>query len=227
MKRKKKNWDQVPWTPFREVEHSVELPAHVKPHHLFVNSIYQVSVWYERSELYGDVAHLSLKTHDKQARHDWREMQRIKNELCGDETEAVELYPAESRLVDTANQYHLFVFKDHKVQLGFQERLVGDGPTENIPHTGRQRPWRTEFRPADVISEEEMEKKVEDFKKPKTIRVGGVDVPSPRHCHGCRKPFPDEHVGHNVTTHIWYCSQDCRDQMGVTRPGVPTTDVPF
>lgn len=34
--------------------------------------------------------------------------QRIKNELLGDEYEACELYPAESRLVDGANQFHLW-----------------------------------------------------------------------------------------------------------------------
>jgi hypothetical protein len=42
---------------------------------------------------------------DGQAIHDWRELQRIKNEIVGDEIEAVELYPAESRLLDTANWY--------------------------------------------------------------------------------------------------------------------------
>jgi hypothetical protein len=36
--------------------------------------------------------------------HDWRDLQRIKNQLVGPECEAVELYPAESRKVDTANQ---------------------------------------------------------------------------------------------------------------------------
>jgi len=168
MKRKKKNWNQVPWTPFDLANDLIEkLPDSYRPDHLFVNSIYQVSVWYERSNVYGDIAHLSIKTPDKQARHDWRDMQRIKNELCGPECEAVELYPAESRVVDTANQYHLFVFKEHKLPLGFTERLVADGPTENIPHTGRQRPWRPEFRPADALSDEEMTQKVKEFKEAK------------------------------------------------------------
>jgi hypothetical protein len=167
MKRKKKNWDQVPWTPFQEAALRTDVPEKARPHHIFVNSVYQVSVWYEHSDVFGDVAHLSIKTHDKQARHDWRDMQRIKNELCGEEAEAVELYPAESRVVDTANQYHLFVFRQYKIPLGFTERLVGDGPTNNVPHTGRQRPWRSEFRPTDALSEEAMAKKVEEFKETK------------------------------------------------------------
>lgn len=164
MKRKHKNWDHVPWTPFKEMVIPSVIPDHAKPHHIFINSIYQVSVWFELSSFFGEVAHLSFKTHDKQARHDWREMQRIKNELCGDETEAIEIYPMESRLVDTANQYHLFVFKDYKLDLGFKERLVGDGPTTDILHMGRQRPWRPEFRPEDALSEEEMERQVAEFK---------------------------------------------------------------
>jgi hypothetical protein len=58
--------------------------------------------------------------------HDWRDLQRIKNELVGPECEAVELYPAESRLVDTANQYHLWADADptYRFGLGFNMRLT-------------------------------------------------------------------------------------------------------
>lgn len=74
--------------------------------------------------------HLSIKRRDKEAIHDWRKLQEIKNALVGPECEAVELYPAESRLVDSANQYHLWVFADPNFRLpfGFTERLVMDVP---------------------------------------------------------------------------------------------------
>lgn len=54
---------------------------------------------------------LCLSIHDarRTTRHDWREFQRIKSELIGPEREAAELYPAESRVVDTANEFHLWV----------------------------------------------------------------------------------------------------------------------
>jgi len=52
---------------------------------------------------------LSIHDRPRSTRHDWREFQRVKNEVCGPEREAVELYPRESRLIDTANEYHLFV----------------------------------------------------------------------------------------------------------------------
>lgn len=56
-----------------------------------------------------EMVHLSVKRHDqKPLRAHWADMQRIKNELLGPNCEAIELYPAEGRVVDTANQYHLW-----------------------------------------------------------------------------------------------------------------------
>jgi hypothetical protein len=76
-----------------------------------------------------DMICLSIKRIDKEWLHDWRELQAIKNELCGEEFEAVELYPAESRKVDTANQYWLWVIKHPaKFPFGFNERMVTDIP---------------------------------------------------------------------------------------------------
>ena len=52
---------------------------------------------------------LSVKHNDRRAIRDWRHLQRIKNELAGVEREAIDIFPPESQLVDTANQYHLWV----------------------------------------------------------------------------------------------------------------------
>lgn len=107
---------------------------------VFHNDIYEVAVY--RDELPGlpALVHLSIKRRDKAAIHDWRHFQQIKNELLGPEQEAVELYPAESRLVDAANQYHLWGFDDpmFRFPFGFAERLVSETP----PPGGRQRPSR-------------------------------------------------------------------------------------
>lgn len=67
--------------------------------------------------------HLSIRNEDRSARHDWRDFQRIKNQLAGPEWEAVEIYPAESRLVDGANQYHLWCLP-FSLGIGFPRRLV-------------------------------------------------------------------------------------------------------
>jgi len=72
---------------------------------------------------------LSIRRNDRQAKPDWRDFQWIKNQLVGPENEGCELFPAESRLVDGANQFHLWVFEDPTVRFpfGFTERCVVDG----------------------------------------------------------------------------------------------------
>jgi hypothetical protein len=49
-----------------------------------------------------------------------------KTSWSGPRTKAVELYPAESRKVDTANQFHLWVLADptQRWPIGFNEQLV-------------------------------------------------------------------------------------------------------
>lgn len=84
---------------------------------LVLNNIYQVSIKHPNS----DMVHLSIKRRDRApigVEH-FRDFQRIKNELVSPESEAVEIYPAESRLVDTSNQYHLWVFVDDTFRLPF------------------------------------------------------------------------------------------------------------
>lgn len=41
---------------------------------------------------------------------DWRDLQQIKNLICGGEWEAVEIFPAESRLKDPSNARYLWCF---------------------------------------------------------------------------------------------------------------------
>jgi hypothetical protein len=74
--------------------------------------------------------HLIINRLDWDACDDWREFQQIKNELVGPEYEAVELFPAESRLVDTSNTYHLWVHCDptYRFPLGLHHRLVASKP---------------------------------------------------------------------------------------------------
>lgn len=65
------------------------------------------------------MVHLSIKRLDKGPARDWRDFQQIKNELVGPECEGCELYPADSRVVDSANQFHLWVFKTPEVRFPF------------------------------------------------------------------------------------------------------------
>ena len=101
----------------------------------YENDIYIVMVFRKKQadwqihdkQLKGQMTYLSIKNRDKTAIHDWRHFQQIKNELVGVDCEAVEIYPNENRLIDTANQYHLFVFpKDYKLPFGWQVRTVDE-----------------------------------------------------------------------------------------------------
>lgn len=86
----------------------------LKADEVWINDLYQVNIDrnLEVQAFPGVVViHLSIKRRDKaRPARDWRHLQQIKNELVGPEYEAVELYPAQSRVVDVANQTHLWCF---------------------------------------------------------------------------------------------------------------------
>lgn len=88
--------------------------------------------------------HLSIKRNDRLAPgpERWRDFQRIKDEIVGPEHEAVELYPSSERVVDTSNQYHLWVMTEPGVvfPFGLQDRNIR-GPREAAPE---QRPLEVE-----------------------------------------------------------------------------------
>jgi len=77
----------------------------------FENSTYEVTLrqYKEGWPLGGGPwALIGISSHDGAPRHDWRDFQRIKNDLVGSDWEAVELYPDEQRLLDPSNYYMLW-----------------------------------------------------------------------------------------------------------------------
>lgn len=126
-------------------EEAQQEAARLRRQSVYVNEHYQVNVEVIGTPFgpqVGEVVWLSIKRRDRQAIHDWRELQGVKNRIVGEEHEAFEVYPAESRLVDSANQFHLWVFVDPRVRLpvGFREREVMD--TETAAAQGAtQRPF--------------------------------------------------------------------------------------
>lgn len=109
---------------------------------IYLNSRYQVNCRKYRSRNgFPDIVHLSIKRIDKErvGPERYRDFIRIKNELLGPDFEAVEIYPAFNDEVDTANQYHLWVFFERCFRLPFGwhgQRLV-DGTS---PVGGKQEP---------------------------------------------------------------------------------------
>jgi len=98
---------------------------------VYVNDTYRV-----RIRKATPFVQLDICRHDGAGCTNWRDFQQIKNEIIGPECEAVELFPAESRLVDTANEYHLWVIPDAKFRFpfGYNVRLTLDPPAMRDPN---------------------------------------------------------------------------------------------
>jgi len=169
MAKRKKN--RVSWSPFvladmTEINATLGAMGLSLEDAVYLNSLYQVNVRHLPAPGGWPCAmtHLSIKRCDKSPMHDWRDIQRIKNELVGPENEAVEVYPAESRLVDSANQYHLWVFDDPEVRLpfGFNERLVLDYSGSN---GSKQRPFTNDNRPDKLDNPDDIIKRIADAKR--------------------------------------------------------------
>lgn len=94
-----------------------------EPNEMWKNHRYTAVVY---RDLDGYVHHISLRRNDRKPHFPWRDLQRIKNELAGEDAEAVELFPAEDRLVDCANQRHLWVTPPGVlIPVGFPTRMTG------------------------------------------------------------------------------------------------------
>jgi hypothetical protein len=99
------------WEPLKQDEGQPQL---------WFNSWVTASVEMRDRKNGGRLAHITYHRNDRAPIRDWRVGQKIKNQLCGPEWEGVELYPAESRVVDTCNEYHLWA-TDGPVPFGFEE----------------------------------------------------------------------------------------------------------
>lgn len=91
------------WSDEKAKQHQ----AMIKTHKVWVNNLYQVNV---EPVIDKPMVHLIIRRRDGKPIHNWRHFQSIKNQIVGEECEAVEMYPAESHLVDAKDHYHLWAF---------------------------------------------------------------------------------------------------------------------
>ena len=101
---------------------------------IYVNDTYQVThhvgkevdyIWDE--SLQGKMDYLSIKRRDREKVRSWSDFQQIKNLICkdGENRFAVEIYPPEIFLLNTSNQYHLWVYPSYyDIGIGFREPKV-------------------------------------------------------------------------------------------------------
>lgn len=101
------------------------------------NSRYSVTVVREKQQLVRGARceTLLIISADQSADHDWRDFQRIKNELLGENWEGIELYPAERRKVDPSNAFVMFCF-DKCLPIGVKDRDVVGGYAPQRPVNG-------------------------------------------------------------------------------------------
>ena len=128
---------------------------------VLVNDQYQVNVKYidtnKEAKMKG-MLWLSIKRKDKNWIKDWRELQKIKNIIAGPEREGCEIFPAESRLVDSSNQFHIFVLSEgDSFPFGYKERIVVKGHKGGWGKGSSQRPFKPEDEPEDIKTVEEMD----------------------------------------------------------------------
>ena len=110
------------------------------PQEIWVSDLYHVTLRRKPDKVFDTkqgMIQLGINALDGTARHDWREFQGIKNQLAGEECEAFELYPAESRLLDPSNYYSLWCFPGVKrIKVGLEERRVWDAGEAWAPQRG-------------------------------------------------------------------------------------------
>lgn len=73
----------------------------------FVNSIYSVQK-YEKNGVYL----LGIRRHDESVNVSWRDKQKIKNAILGKNGVAIEFFPPEEELTDSANMFWLWYGED-------------------------------------------------------------------------------------------------------------------
>ncbi len=101
------------WSDFEDATEAFNMITGPRPRFVkgYKNNLYTVQQ-FERSSEWGLITLLMVRRNDQEPVRNWTHMQRIKNELMGRERVAVEVYPAESDLVDDANMYHLWVMPE-------------------------------------------------------------------------------------------------------------------
>ena len=104
---------------------NVEQARHLLGRHfvaMYHDATYSVQIFEK-----GYITHLIVRRHDEGRDFPWRTLQYIKTRFCGPERVGVEVFPAESKLVDDANLRHLWVYPaGHQLGFGLREHKFSE-----------------------------------------------------------------------------------------------------
>lgn len=116
------------WQPMiRNPDYHELHPTYRLPEEFWENNVYHANcVRFETDWPMGGGpwAIIGITANNQTALHDWRDFQRIKNDIVGPDWEGVELYPAESRLVDPSNRFYLWCVPKGVLRFGYDHRRI-------------------------------------------------------------------------------------------------------
>lgn len=102
-----------PVTKFKEIDLSLSPYVPKGMTRAFRNTRYTVMIYDNAETTHGPAINILVQRLNNTPIPDhWKELQKIKNEIFGPETTAVEYYPAESQLIDDKNIYWLWIFPE-------------------------------------------------------------------------------------------------------------------
>ena len=78
-------------------------------------------IFIEQHEIFGKVHLLSVKKKDNTDNISWSDLQKIKNEVFGEDSQALEGYPKEKDVINHANVRHLWII-DKNYELPFSTK---------------------------------------------------------------------------------------------------------
>ena len=119
IEKKRSQWRVLGWQPMKFIRIEIDPVQPEGDQAIFQNNLYRAVV----RQMSDGTNHISIRNMENSTEIPWKHKQQIKNDICGSEREAVELFPAMSRIVDAANQYHLWVYPEgYTIPMGFPKK---------------------------------------------------------------------------------------------------------
>lgn len=119
IEKKRSQWRVQGWQPMKFIRKEIDPVEPERDQAIFQNNLYRAVV----RRMSNGMIHISFRNMENSTEIPWKHKQQIKNDICGKEREAIELFPAMSRIVDAANQYHLWVYPEgYIIPTGFPRK---------------------------------------------------------------------------------------------------------